>query len=107
MTFEAIALGVPCSLGFGPWEFISVAGMTILDIMDFTAATVLCPFAALLTCLLIGRVVGIDKLAVDIKFSSAFRREAIFRVCIAWLAPVILLIVLVSSVAAALGYIKM
>ena len=107
MTFEAIALGVPCSLGFGPWEFISVAGMSILDIMDFTAATVLCPLAALLTCLLIGRVVGIDKLAADIKFSSAFRREAIFRVCIAWLAPVILLIVLVSSVAAALGYIKM
>ena len=107
MTFEAIALGVPCSLGFGPWEFISVAGMSILDIMDFTAATVLCPLAALLTCLLIGRVVGIDKLAADIKFSSAFRRETIFRVCIAWLAPVILLLVLVSSVAAALGYIKM
>ena len=81
--------------------------MSILDMMDFTAATVLCPFAALLTCLLIGRLVGIDKLALDIKASSAFRREKIFRVCIAWLAPVILLIVLVSSVAAALGWIKM
>jgi NSS family neurotransmitter:Na+ symporter len=107
MTFEAVALGVPCSLGFGAWDFISIAGMSILDIMDFTAATVLCPLAALLTCLLIGRVVGIDKLAVDIRSSSAFRRETIFRVCIAWLAPVILVIVLVSSVAAALGYIKM
>ncbi|MBR5734583.1 MAG: sodium-dependent transporter, partial [Desulfovibrionaceae bacterium] len=107
MTAEALLLGIPCSLGFGVWSWISVAGMSILDMMDFTAGTVLCPFAALLTCLLIGRVVGIDKLARDIKFSSAFRREKVFRVCISWLAPVILLIVLISSVAAALGYIKM
>ncbi|MBP3730378.1 MAG: sodium-dependent transporter [Mailhella sp.] len=107
MTFEAVALGVPCSLGFGVWDFVSIAGMSILDMMDFVAGTVLCPFSALLTCLLIGRVVGIDRLAVDIKFSSAFRREKVFRICISWLAPVILLIVLVSSVAAALGYIKM
>ena len=106
MTFEAIALGVPCSLGFGIWDCISVAGMSILDLFDFTAGTVLCPLSAFLTCLLIGRVIGIDKIVEEIKISSALRHENIFRICISWLAPVILFIVFASSVAAGLGFIK-
>lgn len=106
MTFEAIALGVPCSLGFGVWDFISIAGLSILDMMDFLASLVLCPLAAMLTCLLIGRIVGIDNLISEIKLSSAFHGEKIFRVCISWLAPVLLLVVLLSSVGATLGIIK-
>ena len=106
MFFEAIALGVPCSLGFGAWDFISIAGLSILDMMDFLASSILCPLCALLTCLLISRVVGIQKLIDEIKSSSAFRGEAIFRFCVTYLAPVILTLVFVSSVAATLGLIK-
>ena len=106
MFFEAIALGVPCSLGFGAWDFISIAGLSILDMMDFLASSILCPLCALLTCLLISRVVGIQKLVDEIKSSSAFRGENVFRFCVTYLAPVILLLVLVSSVAATLGFIK-
>ena len=106
MFFEAIALGVPCSLGFGAWDFISIAGLSILDMMDFLASSILCPLCALLTCLLISRVVGIQKLVDEIKSSSVFRGENVFRFCVTYLAPVILLLVLVSSVAATLGLIK-
>ncbi|WP_295636771.1 sodium-dependent transporter [uncultured Mailhella sp.] len=106
MTFEAIALGVPCSLGFGVWDFISIAGLSILDMMDFLASLILCPLAAMLTCLLIGRIVGIENLISEVKISSAFHGEKIFRICISWLAPLLLLVVLVSSVAATLGIIK-
>ena len=106
MTFEAIALGVPCSLGFGVWDFISIAGLSILDMMDFLASLILCPLAAMLTCLLVGRIMGIDTLISEVKISSAFHGEKIFRVCISWLAPVLLLVVLLSSVGATLGFIK-
>ena len=106
MFFEAIALGVPCSLGFGAWDFISIAGLSILDMMDFLASSILCPLCALLTCLLISRVVGIQKLIDEIKSSSAFRGENIFRFCVTYLAPVILTLVFLSSVAATLGFIK-
>ena len=106
MFFEAIALGVPCSLGFGAWDFISIAGLSILDMMDFLASSILCPLCALLTCLLISRMVGIQKLVDEIKSSSAFKGEAVFRFCVTYLAPVILTLVLVSSVAATLGFIK-
>lgn len=106
MTFEAIALGVPCSLGFGIWDFISIAGLSILDMMDFLASLVLCPLAAMLTCLLISRIVGIDNLISEIKLSSAFHGEKIFRVCITWLAPILLVVVLLSSVGTTFGIIK-
>ena len=106
MTFEAIALGIPCSLGFGVWDFISLAGLSILDMMDFLASLLLCPLAAMLTCLLVGRIMGIDTLISEVKISSAFHGEKIFRVCISWLAPVLLLVVLLSSVGATLGFIK-
>jgi NSS family neurotransmitter:Na+ symporter len=106
MTFEAVALGVPCSLGFGVWDCISLAGLSILDMMDFIAGSMLCPLAALLTCLLISRVVGIKTMIAEVKTTSAFHREWIFRLCISYLAPIILLIVFVSSVAATLGFIK-
>ena len=106
MTFEAIALGIPCSLGFGVWDFISIAGLNILDMMDFLASLILCPLAAMLTCLLVGRIMGIDTLISEVKISSAFHGEKIFRVCISWLAPVLLLVVLLSSVGATLGFIK-
>ena len=106
MFFEAVALGIPCSLGFGAWDFISIAGLSILDMMDFLASSILCPLCALLTCLLISRLVGIQKLIDEIKSSSAFRGENVFRFCVTYLAPVILTLVLVSSVAATLGFIK-
>jgi len=106
MFFEAVALGIPCSLGFGAWDFISIAGLSILDMMDFLASSILCPLCALLTCLLISRVVGIQKLVDEIKSSSAFRGENVFRFCVTYLAPVILTLVLLSSVAATLGFIK-
>ena len=106
MFFEAIALGIPCSLGFGAWDFISIAGLSILDMMDFLASSILCPLCALLTCILITRVVGTQKIVEEIKSTSAFKGEAIFRFCLTYLAPVILLLVLASSVAATLGFIK-
>ena len=106
MFFEAVALGIPCSLGFGAWDFISIAGLSILDMMDFVAGSVLCPLCALLTCLLISRLVGPQKLVDDIKATSAFKGENVFRFCVTYLAPVILTLVLVSSVAATLGFIK-
>lgn len=106
MTFEAIALGVPCSLGFGVWDFISIAGLSILDMMDFVASLILCPLAAMLTCLLVSRIVGVESLIDEVKISSRFHGEWVFRICVSYLAPVLLLVVLISSVAAALGFIK-
>ena len=51
-------------------------------------------------------IVGTQKIVDEIKSTSAFKGEAVFRFCLTYLAPVILLLVLASSVAATLGFIK-
>ena len=106
MSAEAVIIGIPCALGFGPLGFIQIAGMSILDMLDFFSCSVLMPIAAIATCFLVTRVIGLDKMGDEIRLSSAFKREFIFRICITWLAPAILLIILLSSIASALGLVS-
>ena len=83
-------------------------GMQFLDLFDFLTNSVMMPIAALLTSLLVSRVVGIDKIEDEIIHGeSAFRRKKVFVVMIKYLCPVFAIIILLSSVANALGWIKM
>ncbi|GIL02332.1 MAG: transporter [Alphaproteobacteria bacterium] len=50
----AFLLGVPSSLGFGPLAATGLAGMTILDIVDFVASNVLLPLSGLAIALFVG-----------------------------------------------------
>lgn len=50
-------LGVPASLGFGPWSALrGVGGRGILDAMDFVAANILLPLNGLLIAVFLGWV---------------------------------------------------
>ena len=103
-----LALGSLSSLGYGPLAGIKIIGMQFLDLFDFLTNSVMMPIAALLTSLLVSRVVGIDKIEEEIIHGeSAFRRKKVFVVMIKYLCPVFAIIILLSSVANALGWIKM
>ena len=103
-----LALGSLSSLGYGPLAGIKIIGMQFLDLFDFLTNSVMMPIAALLTSLLVSRVVGIDKIEDEIIHGeSAFRRKKVFVVMIKYLCPVFAIIILLSSVANALGWIKM
>lgn len=66
------------------------------------------PIAALMTSLLVARVVGVKKIEEEIIHGeSAFRRKKIFAVMIKYLCPIFVLIILISSVANAFGWISM
>lgn len=108
MLIEALVIGIPCSLGFGPLSFINPLGVgSILDFLDFLSNSVMMPIAALCTCFLIVKIVGFDKFVAEIKQSSPFKREKVFRFCIKYLAPFFLVIILLSSIANAFGLISM
>ena len=79
----------------------------LLDLMDYVSNSVMMPVAALCTCFLIVKIIGFDKITAEIKRSSKFKREKIFRFCIRYLAPLFLMIILVSSIANAFGLISM
>ena len=103
-----IVLGSLSSLGYGPLAFVKIIGMQFLDFFDFLTNSVMMPIAALMTSLLVARVVGVKKIEEEIIHGeSTFRRKKIFAVMIKYLCPIFVLIILISSVANAFGWISM
>ena len=103
-----IALGTLSCLGYGPLDFVKIIGMQFLDFFDFLTNSVMMPIAALMTSLLVSRVIGVDKIEEEIRHGeSAFRRKKIFVIMIKYLCPIFALIILASSVANAFGWISM
>mgnify|MGYP000945197329 CR=1 FL=1 len=103
-----LILGSLSSLGYGPLAGIKIIGMQFLDFFDFLTNSVMMPIAAIATCLLVSRVIGVAKIEEEIIHGeSRFRRKKIFLVMIQYLCPVFALIILFSSVANAFGWISM
>lgn len=103
----SLILGVPSSLGFGPLAFISWAGMSVLDIMDFASNSVLMPIVALFTCIFVGFIIKPKAIADEVKATDGkFKGEKLFNIMIKWIAPIFLIMILVSSVANAMGWIS-
>ena len=103
-----VALGSLSALGYGPLAGVTVFGMQFLDFFDFLTNSVMMPIAAIATCLLVSRVVGVEKIAEEVTADGKpFRRKKIFNFMIRYLCPVFAAIILVSSVANALGWISM
>ena len=101
-------LGSLSALGYGPLAGVTVIGMQFLDFFDFLTNSVMMPIAAIATCLLVSRVIGVDKIEQEVELDGQpFRRKRIFRFMIRWLCPVFAAVILASSVANAFGIIKM
>lgn len=99
-----LILGIPSCLGYGPLSSVSILGMAFLDFFDFISNSVLMPIVALLTCVLIGHIVGTEVVSSEVRMNGhAFKREKLFKVVIRWVAPILLLVILISSVAQGLG----
>ena len=100
VTAAALVIGIPSCLGYGPWAGITIIGMQFLDFFDFISNSVLMPIVAVLTCILIGHVVGTKVIADEVKENgAAFHREKLHRVMIRWIAPVLLVAILASELA--------
>ncbi|MDR3092202.1 MAG: sodium-dependent transporter [Clostridiales bacterium] len=99
------ALGGVVSLGFGPLSGVSAGGMSMLDMLDFFSNSVIMPIVALCTCVFIGFALSPDFIVDEVKKSSPFGREKIYRALIKYVAPLAMLAILISSVLNGLGII--
>ncbi len=99
-----LLMGIPSSLGFGIWDFIQPLGMSILDAWDFISNSILMPIVALFTCFFVGFVIKpqtiIDEACAE---GAVFKSKTLFIVVIKWVAPLILVAILISSILNALG----
>ena len=103
-----IVLGSLSSLGYGPLASVTIIGMQFLDFFDFLTNSVMMPIAAITISLLISRVVGVDKIEEEVLHGeSRFRRKKVFVIMIKYLCPIFAVIILISSVANAFGWISM
>ena len=108
MTVIMIFLGTLSCLGYGPLADITVIGMQFLDFFDFLTNSVMMPIAAIATCLLVSKVIGVEKIENEVtEGGHLFKRKVIFQFMIKYLCPIFAAIILVSSVANAFGWISM
>ncbi len=108
MAVVMIVLGSLSSLGNGPLSGVTIIGMQFLDFFDFITNSVMMPMAALATCLLITKYMGMEKLTMEVEQDGhPFRRKHIFSFMIRFLCPLFVLIILVSAILNVLGIISM
>lgn len=102
-----IVLGIPSSLGNGIWSNIKLLGMDFLTFFDYISNSVLMPIVALLTSIMVGWFVGTKFITDEVsKNGEHFRRKTIYEVVIKYVAPVLLLIILIFYTLAQFGIIK-
>lgn len=101
-----VLIGLPSSLGFGVWSDIKLAGLSILDMFDFFSNSILMPIVALLTCIFVGYVIKPKTLCEEIELSGRFKKKKLFIVMIKYIAPICIVLILITSVLDVLGIMK-
>ncbi len=99
-------IGLPSTLGYGPWAGIKIIGMPFLDFFDFISNSVLMPIVALFTSIFVGYVIKPKCLIDEIELTAKFKRKALFSFIIKYAAPICIVLILVSSVLDAFNIFK-
>ena len=108
VTVYTVLMAIPSSLGFGIWSGFSIHGMSILDFFDFISNSVLMPIVAFLTCVFVGFIVKPETITDEVESSTQkFKSKKLYIVLIKYVAPILVLLILFSSVFNALGIITL
>ncbi len=101
-----ILIGLPSTLGYSVWSSVTILGMQFLDFFDFISNNVIMPVVALCTAIFVGYLLKPKTVIDEVEESGRFRFAKLFSVMIRYVAPVCLVIILVSSILQAFGVIK-
>ena len=103
----SILLGVPSSLGFSAWSNFNILGLSVLDFFDTITNSIMMPIVALATCILIGWVVGIKPIEDEVALSGELREKKMVQIMLRWIAPVLLVAILISGLLNTFGIITL
>lgn len=103
-----VVAGIIVNMGYNGLSFIEPlgAGTTLLDFFDFISNSVIMPIVALLTCVFVGWIIKPKAIVDEVKLSSSFRAEKAWTVVIKYIAPVLVVVILVAFVAQTFGIIS-
>lgn len=101
-----LVLGSLVSLGFGPLDFITIFGLGLLDFFDFMSNSVIMPLVALSTCIFVGYVIKPKAIIDEVELNGPFKMKKFYTIMIKYIAPVMIVGILVFSVMETLGIIS-
>ncbi|MDD6735987.1 MAG: sodium-dependent transporter [Clostridiales bacterium] len=103
----SVLLGVPSSLGNGAWSGIKIIGMDFLSFFDFISNSVLMPIVAFFICIFAGYVIKPKTIIEEAEeHGQKFSEKGLFTVVIRYVAPICIVLILISSVLDAMGIMK-
>lgn len=101
-------LGVPSALGFGVWSNVTLIGMDFLSFFDYITNSVIMPINAFIMCILIGWILEPSVVLKELtKNGEKPSRHDLYRVMVKYVAPVLLLVILVVYTLAQFGVISL
>ena len=78
--------------------------MSFLDFFDFISNSVLMPTVALLSTIFVGFILSPQVIVDEVTLSATFKRQAMYRFFVKWIAPVMVAAILVLSTLQGLGF---
>ena len=102
MAGVGFAVSLIVCFGYTFWyfeaDFATVKGGQILDFLDYASNNLLMPIVAILTCILVGWVIKPQSIIDEITLNGeSFKRKTLYIVMIKFVAPVLLLLILLGS----------
>lgn len=99
VTAICMLLGTCCSLSFGIWSDVTIAGMGFFDLFDFLVAKFMMPLGALLMCMFVGWVVDEKVLRNELTNNATLRQPLypLYRVIVRFVAPVCITIIFLNE----------
>lgn len=99
-----LVIGALSSLGNGPLAHIQIIkGQDFLTFFDFISNNVIMPIVALGTCIFVGWVIKPQVIIDEVQLSSKFTLKTLFTIIIKYVAPILITIILVTSILEGLG----
>lgn len=102
----SVVLGLMSSFGNGIWANVKILGLQFLDLFDFFSNSVLMPIVAFFTCIFVGYVIKPQSIIDEVEVSGPFKRKKIFVAVIKYIAPVCIVLILISSILDVFGIFK-
>ena len=104
---SCIALGLVSIFGYSIWADVTVIGMQFLDFFDFISNTIMMPILAIFTCVFVGFILKPQAIIDEVESNGKkFKNKKLFVVMIKYIAPLFILLILVSSILNTFGIIK-
>ena len=102
----SIVLGLFSALGYSAWDNVKIIGMQFLDFFDFISNNIIMPVVAFATCVFVGYVLKPRAISDEIELGGKFREKKLYSVMIRFIAPICIVLILISSILDVFGIVK-